>query len=81
MKPNWKDYLKAIGQFILLSLVAIVAGYLIVLGLSHATTLLALIMIVVVGFSVLLILLACIEVVREFAEDSLRKRLDKDDEM
>lgn len=81
MKPNWKDYLRATGDFIVLLTISIITMVIILLGVfilaTYQAIALGLGLIVLIGFAVLYVWSLIDFIAFDYALD----RLDKDDEM
>lgn len=82
MKPNWKDYLKATGEFTLCIIAVLVVVALVLLAIHLISNYIAIAF--AAGVIILIILLFSIvvfETIQELAKTYMVKRLDKDDEM
>lgn len=82
MKPNFKDYLKATGEFILVMIATLAAVALILLAISLISRYVAIAF--AVGATLLvvfLISLVVIESIQTLAKLQQKKRLDKEDKV
>lgn len=81
MKPNWKDYLRATGVFVLALLASISVMLLIFLGIvllaTYPTVAAVLVLAALLGFSIWFVGGS----IHLLAVTNARDRLDKDDEM